>query len=80
MAENNLKLRLGIIRPRFNDYLKSKGRKSMSKKRFSKASLRKTSKHTLTQSMMTNSYNRLYLTTQPKPVRSNYQILMSLNG
>jgi hypothetical protein len=48
MAENNLKLRLGIIRPRFNDYLKSKGRKSMSKKRFSKASLRKTSKHTLT--------------------------------
>lgn len=47
MQEKSIKLRLGITRPRFNDYLKSKGRRSMSKKRFSKNSLRKQSTHAI---------------------------------
>jgi len=44
MSEKLGKFRKGIIRNRFNDLIKSKGRKSLAKKRFSKASLRKDSK------------------------------------
>lgn len=43
IRDKSSKLRMGIVRNRFGEYLKSKGKKAMSKKRFSKAALRKTS-------------------------------------
>lgn len=45
MSERGGKFCKGITRNKFPEYLKSKGKKTMIKKRFSKASLRKTSTH-----------------------------------
>lgn len=41
MSERLSKKDVGIIRNRIADYMKIKGRKTMTKKRFSKASLKK---------------------------------------
>jgi hypothetical protein len=71
MTEKSGKYRLGITRNRFSDYLKMKGKKLMTKKRFSKASLRKTSNPIyIVQLMpMKKSLGPPCSTTQPNPYK-----------